>query len=377
MESRRDSATVPRGVLLAGAWSWRLLVIAAAIALVVFIIVQLRLIVIPVMVAVLLTALLLPVVDWLHAHRLPRIVAVAVTFLLALVVVGALVALVVWQVRLGLPDLQHRSIEIFDNLRGWLRNGPLGLSNKEILAFRDQLGLAVGRDSQGVINGALSVGSTLGHVVVGFLLAIFSTLFILFDGKAIWAWAVRIFPRRARPAVDGAGRAGWFTLVNFVRVQILVASIDAVGIGLGALLLGLPLILPIAVIVFLGSFVPVVGAVVTGALAVFIALLYNGWVIAFFMLAVVLVVQELESHVLQPLIMGTAVKVHPLAVVLAVAIGTLLAGIPGALFAVPMAAVANVMIHYVASGRWRHDTVRGNGAAIWTTVPARWRPGNR
>lgn len=368
-EESGGPGSVPRAVRIAGAWAWRLLVVGAAVAVIVFLVVRLRLIVVPVMVSVLLTALLAPLVDWLHARRWPRGLAVAATFLLTLAIVSALIVLVVWQVRLGVPDLRHRSIQVYGELRGWLRDGPLGLSNTEVLAIGKQIRDALGRDSQVLISGALSVGSKLGHVAVGFVLAMFSTLFILFDGRGIWAWIVRIFPRRAQDAVDGAGRAGWTTLVNFVRVQVLVASIDTVGIGLGALVLGLPLVVPIAVIVFLGSFVPVVGAVVTGALAVFLALIYNGWVLALVMLAIVLFVQEVESHVLQPLIMGTAVEVHPLAVVLAVAAGTLLAGIPGALFSVPMAAVGNVMIRYIASGRWRGDGRAVFRGGIWTTVP--------
>jgi predicted PurR-regulated permease PerM len=203
-------------------------------------------------------------------------------------------------------------------------------------------------------------------------------LFILIDGKGIWSWIVRIFPRTARPAADGAGRAGWATLTSFARVQVLVASIDALGIGLVAFFLGLPLVIPIAVIVFLGSFIPIVGAVVTGALAVVVALVYNGWVAAIVMLAGVLAVQQLEGHVLQPLIMGSAVKVHPLAVVLVVAAGSLLAGIPGALFAVPFAAVLNVMVRYVSSGAWRSGPdvpYGGPPEALWRTVPRsrRWR----
>jgi putative heme transporter len=148
---------------------------------------------------------------------------------------------------------------------------------------------------------------------------------------------------------------GWTTLTSFVRVQIFVAAIDAVGIGVGALILGLPLAIPIAVAVFLGSFIPIVGAVATGVLAVFVALIYKDVVIALIMLAIVLLVQQVEGHVLQPLVMGSAVKVHPVAVVFAVAGGSFLAGIPGALFAVPVVAVLNVMIRYIASGSWRTD----------------------
>jgi predicted PurR-regulated permease PerM len=187
---------------------------------------------------------------------------------------------------------------------------------------------------------------------------LFATLFLLIDGKRIWQWTVRLFPRRARPAVDGAGRAGWVTLTDFVKVQIFVAFIDAVGIGLGAWILGLffggfPLVIPIAIAVFLGSFIPVVGAVLTGAIAVFVALVYLGIWPAVIMLGIVLLVQQVEGHVLQPLVMGTAVKVHPLAVVFAVAAGGFLAGIAGALFAVPVVATLNVVVHYIARGEWR------------------------
>jgi predicted PurR-regulated permease PerM len=164
---------------------------------------------------------------------------------------------------------------------------------------------------------------------------------------------VRLLPRRARPAAEGGSRAGWVTLANFTRVQILVASIDAVGIGLGVLLLGLPLAVPIGVLVFLGSFIPIVGAIATGFVAVLVALVYSGPVVALIMLAIVLGVQQLEGHVLQPAIMGTAVKIHPLAIVLAVAAGSFTAGIAGALFAVPLMAFLNASISYVASGRWR------------------------
>ncbi|NUT57326.1 MAG: AI-2E family transporter, partial [Agromyces sp.] len=199
-------------------------------------------------------------------------------------------------------------------------------------------------------------------------------LFILIDGHHIWRWIVGVFPKRARAAVDGAGQAGWATLQNFVKVQILVATIDAIGIGLGAFLLGVPLAVPIAILVFLGSFIPIVGAVVTGALAVFVALIYNGWVIALIMLGVVLLVQQVEGHILQPLIMGTAVKVHPLGVVIAVATGSLLAGIPGALFAVPVAAVVNVMIIYIAAGTWKGEPgppATEARSPLWRTVPQR------
>jgi predicted PurR-regulated permease PerM len=155
-----------------------------------------------------------------------------------------------------------------------------------------------------------------------------------------------------------------------------VAAIDAVGIGVGAALLGVPLAIPVAVLVFLGSFVPIVGAVVTGAIAVLLALVYNGPWIALAMLAVVLGVQQLEGHILQPILMGSAVKVHPLAVVLVVAGGSMVGGIPGALFAVPLAAFVNVAAVTVSTGSWRTGD-QPDADLIWSTVPREPRRRNR
>jgi putative heme transporter len=350
----RDEA-VPHGMRIAAAWSWRLLVILAVVAVLIFIIIQLRLIVIPLLVSTLLAALLVPFVQFLRRHRWPKWLAVTLAELGLIGIVTALVFLVVAQVRAGFPDLQVQSVAAWEQFKQFLLESPLHLTDAQITQYADQIGRSVQQDSQIWVSGALSVGSSAGHFLAGLLLTLFTTLFILIDGQGMWAWTVRLFPRRARVAVDRSGRVGWTTLTSFVRVQIFVAAIDAVGIGVGALILGLPLAIPIAVAVFLGSFIPIVGAVATGVLAVFVALIYKDVVIALIMLAIVLLVQQVEGHVLQPLVMGSAVKVHPVAVVFAVAGGSFLAGIPGALFAVPVVAVSNVMIRYIASGRWRTD----------------------
>jgi predicted PurR-regulated permease PerM len=352
---------VPYGVRLAAAWSWRILAIAAVIALFIFLITQLRGIVIPLMVAILLAALLVPLVSALVRHRWPKWLAVIVAIVGLIAVVGGLVVLVVFQVRGGFADLQQQSIEAFDNFKQYLLTSPLHLTESDIDKYVAQAWAAIQNDSQALLSGALSVGSSAGRFVAGLLLTLFATIFLLIDGAGIWRWTVRLFPRRARAAVDGSGRAGWVTLTSFVRVQIFVAFVDAVGIGLGAWIIGLffggfPLVIPIAIAVFLGSFIPVVGAVLTGVLAVFVALIYLNPFAAFLMLCVVIAVQQIEGHVLQPLVMGSAVSVHPLAVVFAVAAGSFLAGIPGALFAVPVVAVVNVMVSYIARGEWRATT---------------------
>ena len=370
---------IPPGIRLAGAWSWRLLAVAGAVAVFIFLIIQLRLIVIPLLVAVLVSALLVPFVSFLVRHRWPKGLAIALALVGTLAIVAGLITLAATQIAAGSAGLSSRLGTSWSNLKAALLASPLQLTEAQLNDYLDQAWKAIQADSQVFVTGALSVGSSLGHLLTGFLLTLFSLLFILIDGKGIWAWIVRIFPSRARAAVDGAGSAGWTSLGNFAKVQILVATIDALGIGVGAALLGVPMSVPIGVLVFLGSFIPIVGAVATGIVAVIIALLFNGPGYALAMLGVVLLVQQVEGHVLQPLIMGTAVKVHPLAVVLAVGAGALLAGIPGALFAVPVAAVLNVMVAYIYGGAWRVVPPPAGPivtSPLWQTVPQR-RPGFR
>lgn len=343
---------------IAAAWSWRILVVAAVVALVGFLIVQLRLVAIPFFVALLLAALLVPFSSRLQRKGWPKWLAVAVNELAVIAVVAGLITVVVIQVRSGLPDLQRQTLAKYEELKDYLLASPLHLTEADIEAYFDGLVTSISEDTSALVEQGLDLASLGGHILAGTLLTLFVTLFILIDGRGIWNWVVKVFPTRARPAIIGAGEAGWLTLSTFVRVQIFVAAIDAVGIGLGAFILGLfyggfPLVIPIAIAVFLASFIPVVGAVVSGGLAVFVALVYLGPVPALIMLGIVILVQQLEGHVLQPLLVGAAVKVHPVAVVLAVATGGFVAGIPGALFAVPLVAVLNVMIGYIGRGEWR------------------------
>ncbi|UCR90647.1 AI-2E family transporter [Mycetocola spongiae] len=347
--------TVPRGIRIAGAWSWRLLALFGVLAVFIFLIMELRLLVIPLLVALLISSLITPVHRFMVKRGVPKGLSVAVSLLGTIAVVAGLLWLAGNQIAQDSGEVKDRTIASFEAFKVWLRDSPLHIGDADLTAYLQSLMEMIQKDSSALWSGALSVGSTLGHVGTGLLLTLFSLLFFLIDGPGIWRFIVRLFPRRARPAIDGAGRDGWNTLANYARTQILVATIDAVGIGAGAFFLGIPMALPIAVLVFLGSFIPIVGAVLTGAVAVFIALVYNGLWIAVIMLAVVLIVQQVEGHVLQPLLMGSAVKIHPLAVVLVVTGGAMLAGIPGALFAVPVTAVINQMTRYIAGARWKND----------------------
>ena len=361
---------VPPALRQATAYAWRLLVIAAALAVVVFLVIQLKLLVIPLLVAILVTALVWPGFSLLIRHGWPRWLAIVVTVLGTVAIITGLIWLAVWQITREFGSVRLRTAQAVEQFRQYLIDGPLHLSARQIDDGLQQAGTFLQQQAEVLWTGALAIGTTLGHVGAGLLLTLFILLCLLADGGGIWRWTTRLFPRVARPAVDGAGRAGWRTVKSYARTQLLVATIDAIGIGLGAFLLGVPLSIPIGVLVFLGAFIPFVGAVATGALAVFIALVYNGPLIALFMLIVVLAVQQIESHILQPILMGSAVKVHPLAVVLVVAGGAMVGGIAGALFAVPLAAFVNVVSVYLSQKAWLHEgEALASRDLIWQTVP--------
>lgn len=367
--STEIGSSVPRGLRVATAYAWRFVVLAAAVAIVIWIVIQLKLLVIPLLIALLVAALVWPAFTWMLRHRVPRWIALIISVLGTLAIISGLLYLAIWQITREWPKVQASTVTAVENFRQYLIDGPLHLTEKQIDDLLAQAGTFLQQQADTLWSGALVVGSTVGHVATGALLTLFILLCTLADGGGIWRWVVRLFPSAARPALDGAGQAGWATVVTYARTQLFVASIDAVGIGLGAALLGVPLAIPVAVLVFLGSFIPFVGAVVTGALAVFLALVYNGPWIALWMLIVVLGVQQLEGHVLQPLMMGAAVKVHPLAVVLVVAGGAMIAGIPGALFAVPLAAFVNVVALYLSRRQWETGGRPDPAELIWSTVP--------
>jgi predicted PurR-regulated permease PerM len=257
----------------------------------------------------------------------------------------------------GFSELWSEALAGIQKVQAWLAEGPLHLSAAQIDQYLQEATAALQNNSSSILSGALSFGSTAGHFAAGLILALFVLIFFLLEGDRIWAFLVRLLPLKARAATFGAGRKGWASMVSYARIQMFVAFVDAVGIGVGAAIIGVPLALPLGVLVFMGSFIPIVGALITGAVAVLLALVANGWVNALIMLGIVLLVQQLESHILQPLVMGKAVALHPVAVILAVAAGSYLAGIPGALFSVPILAVANTAIRYIAGRTWEHEQV--------------------
>ena len=244
----------------------------------------------------------------------------------------------------GLPSLVEQVTRSIDNLRDWLIEGPAHLSREQIDNAGNTAIKALRDNQEKLTTGALSTAATLTEIVTGALLMLFTLIFLLHGGRNIYEFVTRIVPTGARERVRDAGRAGFHSLIGYVRATFLVALVDAVGIGTGLAIMGIPLALPLASLVFLGAFIPLVGAVLSGFLAVVVALLAKGFVYALITLGLIIAVQQLEAHVLQPLVMGRAVSIHPLAIVLAIATGGVLAGIVGALLAVPLLAVLNSAI---------------------------------
>lgn len=331
------------------AWAWRLLVLFAALIAVLWVVKNLLVLVVPVALATMLTALLLPAVDWLDRRGAPRGGAVALVLLSGFAILGGIMTFVVSQFVKGLPSLTEEVTRSIDSARTWLIEGPLGLSRDQIDHAGDAAIEAIRNNQEQLTSGALSTAATVTEIVTGALLVLFTLIFFLHGGRNIWAFVQKIFPVSVRERVGDAGRAGFHSLIGYIRATFLVALVDAIGIGTGLAIMGIPLALPLASLVFLGAFIPLVGAVITGFLAVVVALLAKGFLYALITLGLIIAVQQLEAHILQPLVMGRAVSIHPLAVVLGIAGGGVLAGIVGALLAVPLIAFLNSAVRVLVA----------------------------
>jgi predicted PurR-regulated permease PerM len=344
----RRNDHVPRGLRIAAAWSWRLIVLGALIYLATRVISEVSEVIIPVVIALLLTAVLKPIVDVLDRHHVPRALAVAVALFIAILAISALVLLVIWQIQTNFDDLSNGISQGIDKIKNWL-DDTFNISSTQLNSSLDQVQNWISDNRERITEGAVSTAATLTHIVTGLLIVLFSTIFFLKDGRAIWLWLVRVLvPRDYEDVADEAGLRAWHTLGGYVRATVAVAALDAIFIGLGVYFTGVPLAIPIGVLVFLFSFVPLFGATISGLIAVLIALVFNGPISAVIVLAVVLGVQQIEGHVLQPVLMSRAVKVHPLAVVIGITTGVTVAGIIGALVAVPLIAMANTVGTFLA-----------------------------
>jgi putative heme transporter len=351
-----DRESVSPLVRRAAAWGWRLLVILAAAVVLLEVARRLGVVVVPVALALMITALLLPAVDALDRYGAARGGAVMFVVVLGICALVAILSFVVNQFVDGAPQLVEQVTRSIEGTRRWLISGPLHLSADQINRAGDTVIDSLRNHQMQLTTGALSTAGTIFEILTGVLLTLFTVIFFLLGGRSIWQFVTRLIPPAQRDRVREAGAAGFHSLAGYARATSLVALVDAVAIGSGLAIMGIPLALPLASLIFLGAFVPVVGALVTGVLAVLVALLAKGFVYALITLALIIAVMQLEAHVLQPLVMGRAVSIHPLAVVLGITAGGVLTGVIGALLAVPAIAFANSFVRVLIAEEPREES---------------------
>jgi predicted PurR-regulated permease PerM len=342
---------VPTGLRVSAALAWRFIMVIAALYVIVWLAGYFSHLLVPIAIALLLAALMSPGVDRLVKLGVPRGLAAAIVLVTGVALVGGLITFVIITFTNGLPQLQQQVSDSLDQIRDWLRTGPLHLQDRQIQTFIDNAIGAIQENQAAITEGAITTATTIGEILTGLLLTVFVLIFFLYDGAGIWRFLMRGVPRRVRNRADAAGRRGFAALVSYVRATAAVALVDAVGIGIGLAIVGVPLVIPLSALVFLSAFVPIIGAVLAGTVAVLIALVANGFITALIVLAIVIAVMQLESHVLQPWLLGRAVRLHPLAVVLAIAAGLIAAGIAGALLSVPLLAVLNAGVRSLLHDR--------------------------
>lgn len=340
---------LPYPVLIAASWSACILLISAGVWVVGRSLGHVSTVLIPLAIALLICAMMEPLNRFLRTKlRFPSPAAALVAELVFFLAVLAAFSLAIERMTRGLSEIVSGATEGINEIVRWLENGPLRLSVPDPSSLLDRVSgfVKAGPDSP-LFSGALRVGVTTADTVAGLLICFIATFFFLHEGPRIWRFLLSFLPAHSRHQTHEAARRGWVSLGSYARAQLLVAGINAVGIGVGAWAIGLPLVIPITVIVYLLSFIPIVGAFISGFVAILIAFVDKGMWAAVAMLAVVLLVHFIESNVLHPFVMGHAVSVHPLAVICSVATGTYLFGLPGALFAVPLVATLNSSIRYL------------------------------
>lgn len=363
---------VPYGVELAAQWAWRFLVIVAAGYLITRALGFLSLVVVPLVVALLISALVEPIVGVLGRIGLRRHLSALLVVIGVIVAVGALLSFAGTQVANGVSDLATQTSKGLGEVRDWLVSGPLHASDSQVDAWVATVQKTVeewgSKQAANPVSRFSEIGGVALDAVAAFFIVIFSTYFFCAEGSRIWTWVVRLTPRAARSRINSSGQVAWVSLTQFTRATVVVAAVDAIGIMIVATILRVPFIAAIGVLVFVGAFVPLIGATVAGTVAILVALVSQGPLTALLMLGGVILVQQLEAHGLQPFLLGRWVRVHPLGVILAVTTGIVLAGVAGGLVAVPLAAAVNAVVHHLtADSADPDDPDAPDGTAAGTT----------
>ena len=338
MAVRVRPSSVPHGLVTASEWAWRSLLVGAVVAVVWLGLKYFSGVTIPLAVAILLTALLYPVAERLRAWRWPPALAALAALVALAVVIGAILSLIGANIVSQWSGLGEKFMTAVTSLLGWLASGPLHIDSAQVNEYIASFTTWLNDSGSDLAHWAAEAGIGVGHFFAGAAIAIIAAFFFLASGRQLWLSSLTLVPRRYRDRTDSAALAGWASLMSYMRAQVAVAFVDAVGILIGALILQVPMAWALFAFTFITAFIPVLGAVMAGVLAALLAFVSGGWVIAVIMVGVTVLVVELEGHFLQPILLGRAVRLHPLAVLLGLAVGATLAGIVGALLVIPVLA---------------------------------------
>ncbi len=344
-----SQAAVPRPLAIAAAFAWRILVVGAAVFVLGLVVARLRLVVVPIFVALLATTFLMPPAAWLKRRGWPDGLAALAVVASAAVILAGIVALLAPRAAADLDALDVSVRGGVETVEEWLVDGPLDLSQARVNELVERVEGEIRANASQIVGGALAGATIAIEVVAGLLLALVLTFFFLKDGPRLWQWIVWLFAPSVRSDVDEVGKRAWATLGAFLRGTAVVAAIDAVFIGLALIIIGVPLVIPLALLTFVGGFIPIVGAFVAGFAAIMVALVSSGVVNALVILAAVVLVQQLEGNVLQPFVVGRTVRIHPVVVVVSVTTGGVLWGVIGAFVAVPTMAATWAALDYLRS----------------------------
>jgi predicted PurR-regulated permease PerM len=334
-----EQSRVPSWLQTGAAWSWRLVLIGVALYLARRVIGVLYIVVLPCTAALLLTALLQPLTARLRRAGLPSLAATWCTLLVVAVVLGAVGTLVTNRASADYPVLVAEARHTTAQVESWLAGPPFHVTSSTVRRSLNDIPGYLSKHKSLVAGTVVTGGRIVAETIAGLVLMLFVMFFLIKDGERIWAWLLKAMPAHTARRVNRAGRSAWLALVYYMRGTVAVAAIHSVVIGLTLWIMGVPLVIPLAVIVFLAAFVPLVGLLFAGALAILVTLATKSWVDALILLCVLIVEDQLEGHLLQPQVVGRAVRLHPLAIILALAIGGVVAGIAGAVVAVPIVAV--------------------------------------
>jgi len=349
----RATDTVSWGFQVAAAWALRFLLVVAALFVLLTLLNSVSLVTITVAVAIMISALLQPGVELLTHYGVPRILAAILVFVLGMTTLVGAAWFVVQQVSANSSELGGQLLDAVGKIRNWLVTGPPKMSEHQVQQLIDDLTKTITDNRASLAQGVFATANGALVVIGGGVFCLFAILFLLTDEGGIWRWVVRLFPSEARAKVAHAGNVAWRTLIAYMRSTVLLALINSLTMVVVMLIAGMPLVVPLGVLLFLGSMIPLIGMLVAGAVVVLVALVTKGLVMALVMAIALFLTVQLEGNLLNPLILGKAVQIHPLGILMAVTAGTILGGIFGAFIAVPLVAILNNVandVHTIASG---------------------------